>query len=125
VDSGVHTGFTITPYYDSLISKLTVWGMDRNEAIARMKRALYEYIIVGVTTNIPFHKAVMNNPYFKRGELTTHFIEDHNIIKDVEKIIEAEKEKGATLASALGAEDKRLLRSRLLLAHMSGMQRCS
>ena len=108
VDSGVHTGFTITPYYDSLISKLTVWGRDRDEAIARMKRALYEYIIVGVTTNIPFHKAVMNNPYFKRGELTTHFIEDHNIIKDVEKIIEAEKEKGATLASALGADDKKV-----------------
>jgi pyruvate carboxylase subunit A len=108
VDSGVHTGFTITPYYDSLISKLTVWGRDRNEAIARMKRALYEYIIVGVTTNIPFHKAVMNNEYFKRGELTTHFIDDHNIIKDVEKIIEAEKEKGATLASALGAEDKKV-----------------
>jgi len=108
VDSGVHTGFTITPFYDSLISKLTVWGRDRNEAIARMKRALYEYIIVGVTTNIPFHKAVMNNEYFQRGELTTHFIEDHNIIKEVEKIIESEKEKGATLASALGADDKKV-----------------
>ncbi|MCX9084371.1 MAG: acetyl-CoA carboxylase biotin carboxylase subunit [Candidatus Methanoperedens sp.] len=108
VDSGVHTGFTITPFYDSLISKLTVWGKDRDEAIARMKRALYEYIIVGVTTNIPFHKAVMNNEYFKRGELTTHFIDDHNIIKEVEKIIEAEKEKGATLASALVADDKKV-----------------
>src|SRR5660398_229396 len=108
VDSGVHTGFTITPFYDSLISKLTVWGRDRNEAIARMKRALYEYIIVGVTTNIPFHKAEMNNEYFRRGELTTHFIEDHNIIKEVEKIIQAEKEKGATLASALGADDKKV-----------------
>lgn len=108
VDSGVHTGYTITPYYDSLISKLTVWGRDRNEAIARMKRALYEYIIVGVTTNIPFHKAVMNNEYFKRGELTTHFIEERNIIAEVEKVIEAEKEKGATLASALGADDKKV-----------------
>lgn len=108
VDSGVHTGFTITPYYDSLISKLTVWGRDRIEAIERMKRALYEYIIVGVTTNIPFHKAVMNNEYFRRGELTTHFIDDHNIIAEVEKIIEAEKEKGVTLASALGAEDKKV-----------------
>ncbi|MFA4957449.1 MAG: acetyl-CoA carboxylase biotin carboxylase subunit [Candidatus Methanoperedens sp.] len=108
VDSGVHTGFTITPFYDSLISKLTVWGRDRNEAIARMKRALYEYIIVGVTTNIPFHKAVMNNEYFQRGELTTHFIEDHNIIKEVEKIIQAEKEKGATLASALGEDEKKV-----------------
>ncbi|HLB70198.1 MAG TPA: acetyl-CoA carboxylase biotin carboxylase subunit [Candidatus Methanoperedens sp.] len=108
VDSGVHTGYTITPFYDSLISKLTVWGRDRNEAIARMKRALYEYIIVGVTTNIPFHKAVMNNEYFRRGELTTHFIDDHNIIAEVEKIVEAEKEKGATLASAIGAEDKKV-----------------
>ncbi len=108
VDSGVHTGYTITPFYDSLISKLTVWGRDRNEAIARMKRALYEYIIVGVTTNIPFHKAVMNNEYFRRGELTTHFIEDYNIIAQVEKIVEAEKEKGATLASALGADDKKV-----------------
>ena len=108
VDSGVHTGYTITPFYDSLISKLTVFGRDRDEAIARMKRALYEYIIVGVTTNIPFHKAVMNNEYFRRGELTTHFIEDHNIIAEVEKIVEAEKEKGATLASALGVEDKKV-----------------
>ncbi|VVB85400.1 Pyruvate carboxylase subunit A [uncultured archaeon] len=108
VDSGVHTGFTITPYYDSLISKLTVWGRDRNEAIDRMKRALYEYIIVGVTTNISFHKAVMNNEYFRRGELTTHFIDDHNIIAEVEKVIESEKEKGATLASALGVEDKKV-----------------
>ncbi|VVB97585.1 Pyruvate carboxylase subunit A [uncultured archaeon] len=108
VDSGVHTGYTITPFYDSLISKLTVWGRDRNEAIARMKRALYEYIIVGVTTNISFHKAVMNNEYFRRGDLTTHFIEDHNIIAEVEKIVEAEKEKGATLASALGADDKKV-----------------
>ncbi len=108
VDSGVHTGYTITPFYDSLISKLTVWGRDRNEAIERMRRALYEYIIVGVTTNIPFHKAVMNNEYFRRGELTTHFIEDNNIISEVEKIVEAEKEKGATLASALGADDKKV-----------------
>ena len=108
VDSGVHTGFTITPYYDSLISKLTVWGRDRNEAIERMKRALYEYIIVGVTTNIPFHKAVMNNEYFRRGELSTHFIDDHNIIAEVEKVIESEKEKGTTLASALGVEDKKV-----------------
>jgi pyruvate carboxylase subunit A len=108
VDSGVHTGYTITPFYDSLISKLTVWGENRDEAINRMKRALYEYIIVGVTTNIPFHKAVMNNEYFRRGELTTHFIDDHNIIADVAKVVEADKEKGATLASAIGADDKKV-----------------
>lgn len=108
VDSGVHTGYTITPYYDPLISKLTVWARDRDEAINRMKRALYEYIIIGVKTNIPFHKAVMNNEFFRRGELTTHFIEDHNIIADVAKVVEADKEKGATLASAIGVEDKKV-----------------
>lgn len=118
VDSGVHTGYTITPFYDSLISKLTVWGRNREEAIARMKRALYEYIIVGVTTNIPFHKAVMNNEHFRRGELTTHFIEDHNIIAEVEKIVEAEKEKGATLASALGVDNKKVAAITAVAAYM-------
>ncbi|MDO9099045.1 MAG: acetyl-CoA carboxylase biotin carboxylase subunit, partial [Candidatus Methanoperedens sp.] len=48
------------------------------------------------------------NEYFRRGELTTHFIEDHNIIAEVEKIVAAEKEKGATLASALGADEKKV-----------------
>ncbi|RQD84882.1 acetyl-CoA carboxylase biotin carboxylase subunit, partial [Methanosalsum natronophilum] len=65
VDSGVHVGYTISPYYDSMISKLSVWGRDRDEAINRMKRALYEYVVVGVTTNLPFHRAVLSNSEFK------------------------------------------------------------
>lgn len=69
VDSGVHTGYTISPYYDSMISKLCVWAKTRDAAIARMERALYEYVVVGVKTNIPFHKAVMRNPAFRRGDL--------------------------------------------------------
>ncbi|HIH43789.1 MAG TPA: acetyl-CoA carboxylase biotin carboxylase subunit [Candidatus Methanoperedenaceae archaeon] len=108
VDSGVHTGYTISPFYDSLISKLTVSGRDRKEAIARMQRALYEYIIVGVITNIPFHKAVMGNANFRKGNLSTHFIDNNNIIAEVARVVEAEKEKGATLASALGAEDRKV-----------------
>lgn len=108
VDSGVHMGYTITPFYDPLISKLTVWGRDRNEAIIRMQRALYEYIVVGVKTNIPFHKAIMNNEYFKRGELTTHFIDDNNIIAEVEKVVDADRKKGATLASALTIEREKV-----------------
>lgn len=83
VDSGVHTGYTISPYYDSMISKLCVWAKTRDVAIARMERALYEYVVVGVQTNIPFHKAVMRNPAFRRGDLTTAFIEDHNILEAV------------------------------------------
>ena len=75
VDSGVYSSYTIPPFYDPLIAKLIVWGRDRDEAISRMRRALYEYVIVGVKTNIPFHQAVMENERFVRGELGTHFIE--------------------------------------------------
>jgi pyruvate carboxylase subunit A len=108
VDSGVHTGYTISPYYDSMISKLCVWSRKREEAIARMDRALYEYVVVGVKTNIPFHKAVMRNPAFRRGDMTTSFIEEENILEAVEHVVKADSEKGATLASALEAKDKKV-----------------
>lgn len=108
VDSGVHTGYTISPYYDSMISKLCVWARTRDVAIARMERALYEYVVVGVKTNIPFHKAVMRNPAFRRGYLTTSFIEDQNILEAVEEVVKSDAEKGATLASALEAKDKKV-----------------
>ena len=92
VDSGVYTRYTIPPIYDPMISKLIAWGRDRDEAIARMRRALYEYIILGVKTNIPFHKAVMENPRFVKGELSTHFIESETtLLEDMKKIIEREK----------------------------------
>ena len=75
-----------------MISKLVVWGRDREEAIIRMRRALYEYIIVGVKTNIPFHKAVMENPRFVAGDLSTNFI-DHEttLIEDMKKIMSREQ----------------------------------
>ncbi|MGP8320370.1 MAG: acetyl-CoA carboxylase biotin carboxylase subunit [Methanosarcinaceae archaeon] len=101
IDSGVHMGYTISPYYDSMISKLSVWGRDREEAIARMERALYEYVVIGVTTNIPFHKAVLGHEAFRSGNLTTHFIDDYNIIDEVKKVVENDAKKGVTLASAL------------------------
>jgi pyruvate carboxylase subunit A len=92
VDSGVHTRYTIPYLYDPMISKLIVWGRDRSEAIARMRRALYEYIIVGVKTNIPFHKAVMNNPRFISGDLTTSFLErETTLIEDMKNIMDKEK----------------------------------
>lgn len=92
VDSGVHTGYTIPAIYDPMISKLIVWGRDRQEAIARMKRALYEYIVSGPKTNIPFHKAVMENPRFIAGDLGTHFIRtETTLLDDMKKIMEREK----------------------------------
>ena len=92
VDSGVYNRYIITHYYDPMISKLVAWGRDRQEAIARMQRALYEYIIVGVKTNIPFHKAVMENPHFVSGELSTTFI-DHEttLIDDMKRIMAREQ----------------------------------
>ena len=82
VESGVYSNYTIPPYYDPMISKLIAWGVDRSEAIARMRRALYEYIITGVKTNIAFHKAVMENPRFVEGKLGTHFIERETTLNE-------------------------------------------
>ena len=92
VDSGVHTRYTVSPNYDPMISKLVAWGRNRDEAIERMRRALYEYVIVGVKTNIPFHKAVMENPRFRSGELGTHFItQETTLIDDMQAIMAREK----------------------------------
>ena len=89
VDSGVYASYTIPTFYDSMISKLIAWGKDRNEAIARMKRALYEYIITGVKTNLDFHKTIMDNPRFVAGEIDTHFIEKEKTLFDDLKAISA------------------------------------
>ena len=77
VDSGVYAGYTIPPYYDSMIAKLVVWGKDREEAVERGRRALFEYSIGGVKTNIPLHLALTEAPDFRAGKLSTHFIPDH------------------------------------------------
>jgi len=98
VDSGVYSGYIVPPYYDPILSKLIAWGKDRDEAITRMRRALYEYVIVGVRTNMPFHKAVMKNPRFIKGEIGTHFIEEEaGLLDDIKTIIEREQ----TLADKL------------------------
>ena len=92
VDSGVYTNYSIPAFYDSMISKLIAWGKDRNEAIMRMRRALYEYVIQGVKTNIAFHRAVMENPRFVGGELETHFIErETTLMDDLKAITHREK----------------------------------
>lgn len=77
VDGCAYSGYTIPPFYDSMVAKLIAWGADREEAIARMTRALEEFEIFGIHTTIPFHQEVMANPYFRRGEVTTKFIEEH------------------------------------------------
>ncbi len=76
-DSAVYPGYAISPYYDSMIGKLIVWGNDRQEAITRMRRALREFVIEGVPTTIPFHLLVLENEHFLAGDVYTNFIRKH------------------------------------------------
>jgi acetyl-CoA carboxylase biotin carboxylase subunit len=74
VDSHVYTGYTVPPYYDSLISKLITVGATRNSAIARMRRALDEYFITGIKTTVPFHNAILRSAEFRNGTYDTGFV---------------------------------------------------
>ena len=75
VDSGVYAGAEVTVYYDPMIAKLSCWGANRAEAIARSRRALAEYVVKGVKTSIPFHRRVLENAKFLSGHFDTSFIE--------------------------------------------------
>ena len=76
VDSHVYAGYSIPPYYDSMLGKLICWGENRNQARRRMYQALKEYVIVGINTTIPFHQAVIEDEVFKSGNFNTSFLED-------------------------------------------------
>jgi acetyl-CoA carboxylase biotin carboxylase subunit len=76
-DSGVYEGGDVPIHYDPLISKLLAWGADRAEAIARMRRALSEYAVLGITTTLPFFDRVLRHPAFVSGDVDTGFIERH------------------------------------------------
>ncbi len=79
VDSAAYQGYSIPPYYDSMIAKLIVWGETREEAISRMKRALSEFMIAGVSTTIPFHLKLLNHKTFIAGDFDIKFLEEHDI----------------------------------------------
>jgi acetyl/propionyl-CoA carboxylase alpha subunit len=105
IDTGVFPGFEISPYYDSLISKLIVWGETRAEAILRMRRALEEYKIVGVRTNIPFHQRLMDSHRFMGGQFDTRFIEERFWL-DAAETEEESREKIAAIISTLVAHQQ-------------------
>lgn len=75
IDSHIYQGYTIPPYYDSLIAKLIVWGKDRDEAISRMKRALSEFVIGGIKTNIKLHLDILHRHEFISGKFYTNSLE--------------------------------------------------
>jgi acetyl-CoA carboxylase biotin carboxylase subunit len=83
LDSHVYAGYTVPPYYDSLLAKVICEGRDRDEAVRRMQIALESFIIEGVTTTIPFLARVMENPRFRAGEVDTKFLErETDLLKD-------------------------------------------
>ncbi|MFD1955856.1 acetyl-CoA carboxylase biotin carboxylase subunit [Paenibacillus thailandensis] len=87
VDSAVYPGYTISPHYDSMIAKLIVWGATREEAIARMKRALAEFAIDGIRTTIPFHQKLLNHPKFVQGTFDIKFLEEYDVNNPEEGIV--------------------------------------
>ncbi len=76
VDSAAYAGYFIPPHYDSMVAKLLAHGRDRDEAIARMARALDEFVLEGIKTTIPLHKRILGNARFRRGGYNTHFLDD-------------------------------------------------
>ncbi len=109
VDSAAYSGYTVSPYYDSLIGKLLVYGQTRSEVVSRMQRALAEFDIRGVKTTIPFHQLVLADEDFQKGEFTTAFIEEKTSLdfhRSLVLSINAEKgaqENSAIVAAALAA----------------------
>jgi acetyl-CoA carboxylase, biotin carboxylase subunit len=75
VDSALYAGYRVPPHYDSLIAKLITYGKTREEAIARMKRALHEFVISGIKTTIPLHQRILEAPEFVAGDYTIHWLE--------------------------------------------------
>jgi len=100
IDSGVYQGFTIPPFYDSMIAKLIIWAEDRPRAIERTKRALWEFQIGGVRHNIPFHQVVMNNQQFISGDYTTSFIPRYKILDQVVEYVKETKAQSSTPRTA-------------------------
>jgi acetyl-CoA carboxylase biotin carboxylase subunit len=109
-DSGAYAGATISPHYDPLISKLAVWADTREHAVARMRRALSEYVVGGIHTNLPFHERLLEHPDFVRGVYDTGLID---------------REKAALLSgSRVEPSERQLLSAAIALAaHHSGRKR--
>lgn len=99
IDTGVYPGFEITPYYDPMIAKLIVWGETRAQAILRMRRALEEYRIVGVRTNVPFHQMMMDSHRFMAGQYDTRFVEERFSLESLEEDANGQEQIAALLAT--------------------------
>jgi len=75
VDSALYTGYVVPPYYDSMIAKLIVHAATREESIARLRRSLAEFAVIGIKTTLPLHQRIIETPDFQRGDYTIHWLE--------------------------------------------------
>jgi len=76
VDSHLYSGYTVPPYYDSMVAKIICWGRDRSESVARMRRALEETVVDGIDTTLPFHLRVLDDEAFQKGNIHTGYLEE-------------------------------------------------
>lgn len=83
VDTHVYAGYTISPYYDSMIAKLICKARTREECISKMRRALDEFIVEGINTTVPFHRMLMDNENFINGDFTTKFVDEMDLKKEL------------------------------------------
>ena len=104
-DGGAYQGCTISSYYDPLVSKLSVWAATREHAIARMRRALSEYVITGIRTNLAFHDALTRHPEFAAGRYDTGFIERHRADLTAPPPMSVEQREALAVATAVAARD--------------------
>lgn len=105
LDGAVYQGYEITPYYDSLMVKLTVYGFTWQEAVERLSRALKGFLIIGVKTTIPYFQQIVNEPDFVRMEFDTSYIDDHPHLMDYQ-VEEREVDKIARLVAEINAHGK-------------------
>ncbi len=81
VDSGIYSGYTVPMHYDPILSKVIAWGIHREEAFQRLKRALQDYILLGIASNLPFHQVLLEHPDLRSGEYTTRILENFQMPK--------------------------------------------
>ncbi|NWG10960.1 acetyl-CoA carboxylase biotin carboxylase subunit [Candidatus Bathyarchaeota archaeon] len=105
VDTHIYAGYSISVFYDPLIMKLAVWGSNRDECVQRMRNALNEFVIEGVKTTVPFHKKIMENECFLKGDIHINFIEE--VMGEVLPRQTLETEEIAALAAVLVGQMER------------------
>jgi acetyl-CoA carboxylase biotin carboxylase subunit len=106
LDSGITQGSEVSMFFDPMLAKLITYGKDRNEAIEKMRRALKNFIMFGIKSNIPFHLAVLDNPKFIDGSYSTNFITNDFSIDEIKKLTESDLEHLAAIIAYYQSEIK-------------------